>query len=577
MILSPAPEHGPSLMMIEGCLTVIAVALAFSWPRLGSGFFSHIERFFGQLARKKRLSIVVVGVSTFLLRLAILPLCPIPRPFIQDDFSFLLAADTFAHGRLTNPTPVMWTHFETLLVTMKPTYQSVYFPAQGMVLAAGKVLTGHPWFGILVVTALMCSALCWMLQAWLPPGWALLGGALAIVRLALFSCWINTYSGAGSATALGGALILGALPRFMKTMRHRDGILMAIGVVLLGTSRPYEAIFLCIPVAVVLVRWAFFGSNRPALPVLTRRTAIPLILIVAGGAWMGYYDYRAFGNPLTPPYKLVRAEYATVPYFVWQPLRPQPVYRHRLLQEYYTHIEMNAYHEIHSVRSFLPQNIIRVGRVLLFYAGITLLPPLIMMRRVLLDRRVRFLVLCVLILMAGVSVEIFFIPYYLALFVSAFYVLGLQSMRHLRLWRPGGQPVGMALVRFTVTVCFLLAGLRLFAAPLQIGLAKNAGGEWAAEWYGPGPSGAARARIQAELEHLPGSQLVIVRYSPDHSPLDEWVYNAANIDQSKVIWARDMDPAENLDLIRYYKNRTVWLVQPDTKPVDVTPYPGEQK
>ena len=57
---------------------------------------------------------------------------------------------------------------------MKPTYMSMYFPAQGLVLAAGKVLTGHPWFGILVVTALMCLAICWMLQAWLPPTWALL-------------------------------------------------------------------------------------------------------------------------------------------------------------------------------------------------------------------------------------------------------------------------------------------------------------------------------------------------------------------------------------------------------------------
>jgi hypothetical protein len=51
--------------------------------------------------------------------------------FLPDDFSFLLAGDTFAHGRLTNPTPAMWTHFETIHITMQPTYQSMYFPGRG--------------------------------------------------------------------------------------------------------------------------------------------------------------------------------------------------------------------------------------------------------------------------------------------------------------------------------------------------------------------------------------------------------------------------------------------------------------
>jgi len=573
MLQAPASQAGPSLMMLEGSATVIVVAMAFAWPRIGSRFFFAIERFFHQLARKKCLSVAIIGAATFLLRLAMLPLCPIPHPFIQDDFSFLLAADTFASGRLTNPTPVMWTHFETLLVSMTPTYQSVYFPAQGMVLAAGKLLTGHPWFGILATTALMAAALCWALQAWLPPGWALLGGALAVVRLALFSCWINTYSGAGSLTALGGALILGALPRFMKTVRLRDALLMAVGVVLLGASRPYEGALLCIPVAIALLRWAFFGKNRPRASVLARRTAIPLLIVAAGGAWMGYYNYRVFGNPLTPPYKLYNAQYGMPPYFLWQSPRPQPAYRHQLLQEFYAHIETDAYKEVHSLHGYLPQTLLKAGRALLFYAGIALLPPLFMLRRVLMDKRVRFLVLCMLVLIAGVAVEIFFISYYVAMFTAAFYVLGVQAMRHLRLWKPGDQPVGKAMVRLIVALCFVLGGMRLIATPLHIRLASFPGGEWAAEWYGPAPYGLCRARIQSQLQHLPGQQLVIVRYAPAHSPFDEWVYNVADINRAKVIWARDMGQTQNLQLARFYKDRTVWLVQPDKTPVTVTPYP----
>ena len=194
---------------------------------------------------------------------------------------------------------------------MHPTYMSMYFPAQGLVLAAGKVLAGHPWYGNLLVTALMCAAICWMLQAWLPPTWALLGGTLAVVRLGLFSYWINTYSGAGSIVALGGALVLGALPRFIKHARFRDALLMAIGVVLLMTCRPYDGLLLCLPVLAYFLWWVIFGKNRPAPSVLFRRTAIPLALIIAGGAWMGYYNYRVTGHPLIMPYEAYEDQYST--------------------------------------------------------------------------------------------------------------------------------------------------------------------------------------------------------------------------------------------------------------------------
>jgi hypothetical protein len=558
--------------MIEGALTAIAVAVVFCWPRLGSPFFALIERTFRPLARRKGLSVAVVGVSAFLLRLAILPQFPIPQPFFHDDFSFLLAANTFASGRLTNLTPAMWQHFESFHITMQPTYMSMYFPAQGIVLAFGKLVTGHAWFGLLCVNALMCAAICWMLQAWLPPAWALLGGILAILHLALFSYWINTYTGGGSIAALGGALVLGALPRLMRGAQFRNGILLAVGIVLLATSRPYEGLLLCLPVAVALARWLVRGKNKPPPPILLRRAALPLLLLLAAAAGMSYYNYRVFGNPLTPPYKIDRATYAVVPYWVWQPLRPQPVYRHKLMRKFYCETEVAEYHRVHSLSGFVPGTAQKILIAVLFFAGIALLPPLIMLRRVFLDRRIRFLIVCSLVLAAGMLLEIFLFPQYIAPFTAVFYAIGLQAMRHLRQWRPGGQPVGTCLVRLLVTLCFVLAAVRLYAKPLHIRLPGRYESGWLVTWYGPGQFGARRAKIENQLEHLPGKQLVIVRYAPDHSPLDEWVYNAADIDHSKVIWARDMSPAENLDLVHYYKGRTVWLVQPDTNPA-VSPYP----
>jgi hypothetical protein len=128
------------------------------------------------------------------------------------------------------------------------------------------------------------------------------------------------------------------------------------------------------------------------------------------------------------------------------------------------------------------------------------------------------------------------------------------------------------MVRLTVAFCFALAGLRLYAGPLHFRFAEWPASEWSGTWYGPGQFGTERAHVEAELEQLPGNQLVIVRYSSSHNPFDEWVYNAADIDSSKVIWARGMDAANDLELIHYYKGRKVWLVQPDERPAEISPY-----
>jgi hypothetical protein len=574
MLLHSLDQHGPALILIEAGLTGLASVVVLAWPRIGFLFFGRAEQIVGGLARRKGMAVAVVGLSALLLRLAILPVCPIPLPFATDGLSFLLAADTFAHGRLANPTPAMWTHFESIHIAMQPTYMSMYFPAQGLVMAAGKVLFGHPWYGILICNALMCAAICWMLQAWLPPTWALLGGGLAILRLGLFSYWINTYAGAGAVSALGGALVLGALPRLTKTARFRYGVLMAVGIVLLLLTRPFEGVLLCLPVLVKICCWILVGKNRPNTFILFRRAAFPMTLIMAAGAWLGYYDYRAFGSPFTLPYTVARAAYATAPYYVWQSPHPVPNYRHEEMRRFYREIEQDGYEKLHSVSGFIPQTLTKFGWSLIaFYAGFALLPPLMIFRRVLLDRRLRFLVLCLPLWLGGVAMGIFLIPHYLAPFTAAFYALGLQAMRHLRFWKLEGKPTGLTLARLTVAVCIATAVLRLFAEPLQLIPSEWPGGEWIFWWNGPGHFGTERAEIECRLEQFPGPQLAIVRYSPKHYPLDEWIYNAADIDSSKVIWAREMDAASNLELIRYYKDREVWLVQPDSETERAIPYP----
>ena len=573
MVHSSSSESGTTLLLIEAGLTVIFFISTFAWPRAGSTFFARIERFFAPLARRKRLALLIVGLSAPLLRLALLPLFPVPLPFVHDDFSLLLGADTFAHGRLANPTPAMWTHFETFHVLFTPTYVSMYFPGWALVLAAGQVLFHSPWVAILCINALMCAAIVWALQAWMPPSWALLGGFVAVLRLSLFSYWINTYLGGGPLLALAGALMLGALPRLMKTGRFRYGLLIGIGVSILAISRPYEGLLLCIPVAAAIFWWAWKGENRLRPAVLLMRAAIPVLLIFATLAWLGYYDYRAYGSPTILPYTIDRARYAVAPYFIWQHLRPVPHYRYDMMRQFYAVIEIKGYIAIESVGGFFSRSLAKVAQTILFYGGFALMPPLLMSRRVLLDRRMRFLLICALVLVAGQAIEIFMFLHYLAPFTVVFYALGLQAMRHLRLWKPEGKPVGLALARVCIALCVLMAGVRVAAVPLHWEQYKWPGLETSVSWMGPGHWGTQRADVQARLEKLPGPQLAIVRYAPGHSPLDEWVYNRADIDASKVVWAREENPAADRALLRYYHNRIAWLVEPDTSPPTVVPYP----
>ena len=562
--------------LIEFCLCGVAVVAAFLAPNAGAGWFNKVERGLSRLALRRGLSVVVVGLLALVLRAALLPVEPIPQPAIFDEFSYLLMGDTFAHGRLANPPHPMWIHFETFHVNQTPRYVSMYYPAQGTFLALGQVFFGHPFWGVWLSVGAMCAAICWMLQGWLPPIWALLGGLLATIRLGSFSYWANSYWG-GALAAIGGALVLGALPRIIRRRQARDALLMGLGFAILANSRPFESLFFAIPVVLALLAWLLGNRGRLRQACLAR-VVIPLGLAVmlASGAML-YYFWRTTESPFHTPYMLNIKTYVPVPYFPWQSLKAVPAYRHPVMKDFYMGWWLDQYESgrAHPVLLLL----FKVVTLWLYFLGPVLVLPLLALGVVLpygmsyrdIPDKTRFLLIVCCISSIGLVLPVYLNPHYAAPLTGAVYALVLLAMQRVRRWRWRGERTGLLIVRAVPSICLALLLLRTAAPFLHIPIPEP----MPRTWCSPQQQNLDRARVLAQMRALPGQQLALVRYRPNHNQVDhEWVYNDADIDNSSVVWARDMGP-QNDELINYFKDRHVWLIEADEAPPRVSVYSAE--
>jgi hypothetical protein len=199
------------------------------------------------ITRREGLALAFLGILPIALRLGVSPWVPHPVPAVHDEFSYLLAADTFASGRLANPSHPMWFNLETFHVVQHPTYASKLLPGQGLLLAVGQVFFGDPLVAVWLSAGAMCAAIFWMLRGWVSAPWALLGGLLAVFRCHPGHYWMDSYWGATLA-ATGGALVIGAVARTQRG-RLSIGVILGVGLALLGLTRPYEGVVFSLPLA----------------------------------------------------------------------------------------------------------------------------------------------------------------------------------------------------------------------------------------------------------------------------------------------------------------------------------------
>ncbi|HET7101286.1 MAG TPA: hypothetical protein VFJ52_09065, partial [Terriglobia bacterium] len=186
--------------------------------------------------------------------------------------------------------------------------------------------------------------------------------------------------------------------------------------------------------------------------------------------------------------------------------------------------------------------------------------------------RTRFLLTVCGITIAGEALPIWYNPHYSAPIACAILAFVLIALRRLRAWQWRGKSAGKFIARAVPSICVLLLALRVVAGPLHVPLPPKWPTVGLPEWCSPEPMNWRRAEVLRKLRQMPGRQLVIVHYGPQHDPYFEWVYNRAELNSAKVIWARDMGPEKNKELIDYFKDRHVWLVYADDNPPRLEPY-----
>ncbi|HXT51417.1 MAG TPA: hypothetical protein VN811_10270, partial [Thermoanaerobaculia bacterium] len=520
---------------------VAIVAALLLLARWRAGWIDEVERWFLRVLGSPRASwrwLLGLAVVAFAGQAAVALVAGMPVGRIHDDFSHLLAGDTFAHGRLANPTHPLWRHFETFHVLLQPTYASKYPPATGLALALGELL-GHPAIGVWLAGALFCVVATWALGAWLRPAWARLGGVVAAATLVVASPWSWQFSG-GFLPAIGGALLFGAAVRLERSTRAakaaargadgawrrsgaswRLGLALGTGLAVLAASRPWEGMAAAC-VALVPLLWRFVRA-REARRRLVRAAGAAILLLATAAGWLAWYQWRVTGSPWTMPYRLYDARYAPIPVFLWQSPRAVEPSPHAVMARFYSEWEHGAWTKQHTPFGWLKTALQKSRRLWRFYIGPLGTLALAGVPWALRRRGPRWAAAGLGVLLLSQLAIVPSRPHYVAPGACLAVYLIVEGWRQLRVWRRGARGAAGAR-RFGSHLATALLVAFVAVLPLRALALRPEPTEWFVQ----------RAAMQRRLDAMPGHQLVLVRYGPAHEGGAEWVYNDADLFGTRV-------------------------------------------
>jgi hypothetical protein len=535
------------LVWIEGVLVILALLLG---TRVGP-----FNRFWGLLA--KRPALTLAGLSTLTLLLHALSSIgqPLRAPMVSDEFSYLLGADTFLHGRASNPPHPMRASLEAVHVNQEPRYASMYPPAQGLLLAGGTLL-GHPLVGPWLAGALLGPLCGWMLLAWMPRRYALLGAIIVALRFGIFTYWTNSYWG-GVIPATAGMLLLGALPRWIKRRRVADSLLAALALIILINSRPFETVLYCMALAPV-VWMLLLRQTRPLR--LRSASVIPAVALLAlGAAATLWFNRQLTGNPLENGYQLNMRNMGLA-VFPWQSTQAEHPPAAEILQRFYRDQQSHFRNSSDFLGIFVGRAV-AWGRFWAFYCGPLLTIPFFAAFALWRHSRFRPFLLGFLLYVVFLTLNPWFFPHYCSPVLGLLVLILVESLRRLASLRNF-----RSLANLTVPICAAVIAVRLVAPQFHL---IHEMSEYGPAWFYTSPGGVDRQSKLEKLAQLPGRHLVLVSISPKVESHLGWVANAADIDASKVVWAHDLDEATNARLIEYFKGRRVWRVKVQTPEISI--------
>jgi hypothetical protein len=539
--------------LIELALAAMLLVFALAWR-------PWLEPYAARLATRTGWCMLLLAVLPVALRLLLLPHHPVPSPDIYDEFGHLLVADTLRHFRLANPAHPLHQFFETFFVLQEPTYSSIYPIGQGLALAFGWTIFGLPWAGVMLPVAALCALCYWMLRGWTTPGWALAGGFLAVMEFGPLNHWMNDYWG-GALPAAAGCLVFGALPRLRGGAGMRAAVLLGAGVAIHLLTRPYESIFLVLG---IILFFLHVMRRREELRALVK-PALAAILVAAPAIGITLLQNKQVtGNWMTLPYTLSQYQYGVPATLTFQqtPVPHRQLTREQTL-EYQVQSAFRGEHA-ETIGSYLARLEYRIRFYRFFFLAplYLALPAFFAALR---EFRYVWVLLSILVFALGINFFPAFQFHYMAAATCLFIlvsVTGLQQLSRLNV-------KAAQVVYFLCVIQFLLWYSAHLFENEEWSLAMRQYETWQTINH---ENPERRIEVNNQLARIAGKQLVFVRYRPRHIFQDEWVYNRADIDDARVVWARDLGAAENEKLRHYYPDRRVWLLEPDARPPKLTPY-----
>ncbi len=559
-------------------------------PRLSS-----LKRIKSEVLRNKKLAVLVCGVLGFILPAVHALFAGVPIPRVQDEFAYLLGADTFASGRWTNLTPLCWQSFESPHLLMLPSYMSKYPPMQSLFLAAGELIFGHPIFGVWLSCGLAAAAVCWMMQGWISRRWALAGTLLMILFIGINSYWAQSYWG-GMVAVLAGGLLFGGFRRLYRKINAFDTLMMTLGGAILINARPFEG-FITIFFVLSMLASRLLITRRNAFSEIIKKVILPAVLLCAPMLGLiGFYNFKVAGDAFKMPYAIHQQQYFAAPLFIFQTPNQHPLMGQKRLQR------LSAYYtEPRFTKSFfavweLPDN--NYLRPVYFFACLMVFMPnfyfysaLTMLFLVtlpfLLKKKKSLLLIfgAIAFTFAVMSVATFWDHYhYSAHLAGGFYLLGIETLRYfILLCKKQKKVIYDRFAFFGVLVLVLISFIRLATGEDEIlrfyGNQPDQSIDFSQsliELEKPEKAVHLRAQIERMLKERGGKYLLVVKYDPDYSFDDEIVYNLADLDNLPVVWAHYLEPDKNEALLKYYHDRQVFLINISGTILTIEPMPPNQ-